>query len=256
MIDATCKIHPSAEIAEGVEIGPWTVIGARVRIGEKSKIASHVVIGDDTHIGEENHIFQFASVGEVPQDKKFHGEQTFLKIGDRNQIREFCTLNRGTIQDQGMTQIGNDNLLMAYVHIAHDCIVGNRTVFANNASLAGHAKVDDDVVLGGFSGVFQFCHVGQHAFAAAGSIIIKDVPPFIKVSGHFAKPFGLNKVGLERSGYTSQQLNLLRKAYKIIYRLGLATEDAIAELKNQFGDAQEILKLIEFIQHSKSGIIR
>lgn len=256
MIDATCKIHPSAEIAEGVEIGPWTVIGARVRIGKKSKIASHVVIGDDTHIGEENHIFQFASVGEVPQDKKFHGEQTFLKIGDRNQIREFCTLNRGTIQDQGMTQIGNDNLLMAYVHIAHDCIVGNRTVFANNASLAGHAKVDDDVVLGGFSGVFQFCHVGQHAFAAAGSIIIKDVPPFIKVSGHFAKPFGLNKVGLERSGYTSQQLNLLRKAYKIIYRLGLATEDAIAELKNQFGDAQEILKLIEFIQHSKSGIIR
>lgn len=256
MIDDTCKIHPSAEIAEDVEIGPWTCIGAGVRIGRKTKIASHVVIGDYTEIGEDNHIFQFASVGEVPQDKKFHGEKTYLKIGDRNQIREFCTLNRGTIQDKGVTQIGNDNLLMAYVHIAHDCVVGNRTVFANNAALAGHAKVDDDVVLGGFSGVFQFCHVGQNAFAAAGSIIIKDVPPFIKVSGHFAKPFGLNKVGLERKGYTTQQLINLRKAYRVIYRMGLTVEDAIAELKKQFPNEQEIMTLVEFIQASKTGIIR
>ena len=191
MIDKTAIIDPTARIAPGVMIGPWTVIGADVEIGEGTWIGPHVVINGPTKVGRDNKIFQFASIGEAPQDKKFGGEKTRLEIGDRNVIREFCTFNRGTVQDKSVTSIGNDNLFMAYVHIAHDCVVGNHTIFANNASLAGHVIVEDFAILGGFSGVFQACRVGANSFASMGAMIDKDVPPFVKVSGYLCETIWL-----------------------------------------------------------------
>lgn len=254
MIDKTAIIDPSAKIANNVHIGPYSVIGPEVEIGEGTWIGPHVVIQGPTRIGRDNKIFQFSSIGERPQDLKFNGEKTWLEIGDRNVIREFCTLNRGTAQDKSLTRIGNDNLFMAYVHVAHDCIVGNHTVFANNASLAGHVSVDDYVTLGGFSGVFQFCRVGAHSFVTTNSVVIKDVPPFVKVSGYYAKPYGLNTVGLQRRGFAEDVLSELRRAYKIIYRNGLTIAKALEEL-SQFG-SPEIRQLIQFIETSNSGIVR
>lgn len=254
MIDKTAIIDPSAKIADDVHIGPYSIIGPDVEIGEGTWIGPHVVIQGLTRIGRNNKIFQFASIGEIPQDLKFKGEKTYLEMGDRNIIREFCTFNRGTAQDKAVTKIGNDNLFMAYVHIAHDCEIGNHTIFANNASLAGHVKVDDYAILSGFSGVFQFCRVGAYSFAATNSVIIKDVPPFIKVSGYYAKPFGLNTVGLQRHGISEEALTELRRAYKIIYRNGLTTAKAIQELQ-QMG-SQEIQRLIQFIETSSTGIVR
>jgi len=254
VIDKTAIIDPSAKIADNVEIGPYSIIGADVEIGEGTWIGPHVVIKGPTKIGRNNKIHQFASVGEDPQDLKYRGEKTRLEIGDNNVIREFCTLNRGTVQDKGVTSIGNNNLLMSYVHIAHDCEVGNGTVFANNASLAGHVKVEDHVIMGGFSGVFQFCRIGAHSFIATNSVVIKDVPPYVKVSGHYAKPFGLNTVGLQRRGFGDELMKQLRKAYKIIYRNGLTVADALNELRNL--DIPELSPLIEFIETSNAGIVR
>ncbi|VVC75329.1 Acyl-[acyl-carrier-protein]--UDP-N-acetylglucosamine O-acyltransferase [Aquicella siphonis] len=254
MIDKTAIIDPSARIANHVHIGPYSVIGPDVEIGEGTWIGPHVVIQGPTRIGRDNKIYQFSSIGEIPQDLKFRGEKTYLEIGDRNVIREFCTLNRGTAQDKSLTRIGNDNLLMAYVHIAHDCEVGNHTIFANNASLAGHVSVADYVTLGGFSGVFQFCRVGAHSFVSTNSVVIKDVPPFVKVSGYYAKPYGLNTVGLQRRGFAEEVLSELRRAYKIIYRNGLTIAKAIEELR-QMG-SPEIRQLIQFIETSNSGIVR
>lgn len=254
MIDKTAIIDPSVKIGKNVHIGPYTVIGPHVEIGEGTWIGPHVVIQGPTKIGRDNKIFQFSSIGEVTQDLKFRGEETYLEIGDRNTIREFCTLNRGSIQDKSITRVGNDNLFMAYVHIAHDCIVGNHTIFANNASLAGHVKVEDYVTLGGFSGVFQFCRVGAHSFIATNSVVIKDVPPYVKVSGYYAKPFGLNTVGLQRRGFADATITQLRRAYKIIYRNGLTVTKAIEELEKM--ESPEIQQLIHFIQTSDSGIIR
>lgn len=254
MIDQTAIVHPSAKIAKNVHIGPYSIIGAEVEIGEGTYIGPHVVIQEFTRIGRDNKIFQFASIGEIPQDKKFSGEKTHLDIGDRNVIREFCTFNRGTAQDLGSTKIGNDNLFMAYVHIAHDCEIGNHTIFANNASLAGHVKVEDYAILSGFSGVFQFCRVGAYSFAATNSVIIKDVPPYVKVSGYYAKPFGLNTIGLQRHGFSEEVLSALRRAYKIIYRNGLTIAKAIEELQKI--ETAEIQRLIQFIETSDSGIIR
>ena len=254
MIHQTAIIDPSARIAEDVEIGPWTIIGADVEIGEGTWIGPHVVIQGPTRIGRDNKIFQFSSIGDMPQDLKFHGEQTYLEIGDRNVIREFCTLHRGTIQDKSITKIGHDNLFMAYVHIAHDCQVGSHTIFANNASLAGHVTVEDYVTLGGFSGVFQFCRVGAHSFISTNSVVIKDVPPYIKVSGYYAKPFGLNSVGLQRRGFAEETISQLRRAYKIIYRNGLTVAMAIAELRQI--KCPELMPLIQFIEASDAGIVR
>lgn len=254
MIDRTAIIDPSAKIAKGVHVGPYSIIGPDVEIGENTWIGPHVVIQGFTKIGRDNKIYQFSSIGEIPQDLKFQGEKTTLEIGDRNIIREFCTFNRGTAQDKGKTTIGNDNLFMAYVHIAHDCEVGNHTIFANNASLAGHVTVDDHAILSGFSGVFQFCRVGAYSFAATNSVIIKDVPPFVKVSGYYAKPFGLNSVGLQRRGFTEESISLLRRAYKIIYRNGLTLAKAIEELRKM--NSPEISLLTEFIESSNAGIIR
>ncbi|RDI41796.1 acyl-ACP--UDP-N-acetylglucosamine O-acyltransferase [Aquicella lusitana] len=253
MIDKTAIIDPSAKIADSVHVGPYSVIGPDVEIGEGTWIGPHVVIQGPTRIGRDNKIFQFASVGEVTQDKKFRGEKTYLEIGDGNVIREFCTLNRGTSQES-MTKIGDHNLFMAYVHIAHDCEVGNHTIFANNASLAGHVKVEDHAILSGFSGVFQFCRVGAYSFAATNSVIIKDVPPYVKVSGYYAKPFGLNTVGLQRHGFTEASLKQLRRAYKVIYRNGLTVAKAIEELKKM--ECPEVQRLIDFIQTSQAGIVR
>lgn len=254
MIDKTAIIDPSAKIANNVHIGPYSVIGPDVEIGEGTWIGPHVVIQGPSRIGRDNKIYQFSSIGEIPQDLKFRGEKTYLEIGDRNIIREFCTLNRGTAQDKAITKIGNDNLFMAYVHIAHDCDIGNHVIFANNASLAGHVTVADYVTLGGFSGVFQFCRVGAHSFLSANSVVIKDVPPFVKVSGYYAKPYGLNTVGLQRRGFAEEAMTELRRAYKIIYRNGLTLAKAIEELR-KMGSA-EIQELIQFIEASNSGIVR
>lgn len=254
MIDKTAIIDPSAIIANNVSIGPYSVIGPSVEIGEGTWIGPHVVIQGPTRIGRDNKIFQFSSIGEMPQDLKFQGEKTYLEMGDRNSIREFCTFNRGTVQDKTTTRIGNDNLFMAYVHIAHDCQVGHHAIFANNASLAGHVIIEDYVTLSGFSGVFQFCRVGAHSFVATNSVIIKDVPPFIKVSGYYAKPFGLNTIGLQRRGFAEEVLMMLRRAYKIIYRNGLTIAKAIEELHKI--DCLEVKQLVQFIEASHSGITR
>lgn len=256
MIHPSAIIDPSARIAPSVSIGPWTIVGPDVEIGEECWIGPHVVIQGPTRIGRENRIFQFSSIGEVPQDLKFRGEKTFLEIGDRNTIREFCTFNRGTAQDQGVTKIGNDNLFMAYVHIAHDCVVGNNTIFANNASLAGHVVIGDYVTLSGFSGVLQACRMGAYSFASMGSMIDKDVPPFVKVSGYYAKPFGLNTVGLTRRGFLPETILALRRAYRVIYRKGLTVRAAIAELENMLEICPDVRMLIEFIQQSERGIVR
>lgn len=256
MIHPTAIIDPSARIAPNVHIGPYSIIGPEVEIEEGSWIGPHVVIQGPTKIGKDNKIFQFASIGEIPQDKKFNGEKTSLEIGDRNVIREFCTINRGTAQDKSLTRIGNDNLLMAYVHIAHDCHVGNYTIFANNASLAGHVVVEDYALLMGFSGVFQFCRVGSHSFLAMGAMTDKDVPPFVKVSGYYAKPFGLNNIGMQRRGFASETILQLRRAYKVIYRKGLTVKQALEQLNLMVSECSEIQILIDFIQKSERGIVR
>jgi UDP-N-acetylglucosamine acyltransferase len=255
VIHPTAIIDPSACIGENVEIGAFSIIGANVEIGENTCIGSHVVIQGPTKIGKGNKVFQFASLGAEPQDKKYRGEYTLLEIGDRNVIREFCTFNRGTTQ-ANTTKIGNDNLFMAYVHIAHDCFVGNNTIFANNASLAGHVVVDDFVIMSAFSGVFQFCHVGSHSFIAMQSMVEKDVPPFVKVAGYCAKPFGLNTVGMQRRGFSKETMLFLRRAYKTIYRKGLTVKEALEQLTHMLVDCPEVQLLIDFIQGSTRGIVR
>ncbi len=255
VIHPTALIDPTAVIAPNVHIGAYSIIGPEVEIGEGTWIGPHVVIAGFTQIGKDNKIFQFSSLGEVTQDKKYCGEKTFLVIGDRNVIRESCTFNRGTAQN-GVTRIGNDNLLMAYVHIAHDCIVGNHTIFANNASLAGHVIVEDYVILSGFSGVFQACRVGAHSFASMGSMIDKDVLPFIKVSGYYAKPFGLNTVGMKRRGFTAETMLRLRRAYKTIYRKGLTVKEATEQLQQMVAECPDIQCFIDFIRMSERGIVR
>lgn len=256
MIHPTAIIDPSARIAPNVEIGPWTIIGANVEIGEGTWIGPHVVIKGPTKIGKENRIYQFSSIGEIPQDKKYRGEDTLLEIGDRNTIREFSTFNRGTVQDKSLTRIGNDNLFMAYVHIAHDCMVGNHTIFANNASLAGHVVVEDYAILSGFSGVFQACRVGKHSFASMGAMIDKDLPPFVRASGYYAKPFGLNTIGMKRRGFANETVLNLRRAYKVIYRKGLTVKRALEQLQTMAIECPEIQMFIDFIQVSERGIIR
>ena len=227
-----------------------------MEIGTGTRIDGHVVINGPTRIGRDNKIFQFSSIGEMPQDKKYGGEPTLLEIGDRNVIREFCTLNRGTVQGGGATRIGSDNWIMAYVHIAHDCQIGNHTIFANNASLAGHVTIEDHVILGGFSQVHQFCSLGAHSFTAFGSGIAKDIPPYVMVSGHPAAPHGLNAEGLRRRGFSTETLTRLRRAYKTIYRANLTLKEAIAQLKEQIAECPEIGVMVDFLEKSSRGIVR
>lgn len=256
MIDPRAIVDPGARIAEDVSIGPYSIIGPGVEIGPGCRIGSHVVIKGPTRIGRDNQFFQFASIGEIPQDKKYRGEDTVLEIGDRNVVREFVTMHRGTVQGGGVTRLGSDNLIMANVHIAHDCIVGNNTIFANNASLAGHVIVDDFVILGGYSLVHQFCVIGAHSFSAAASLITKDVPPFVLVSGHMAKPYGLNVEGMRRRGFAAATVRALRQAYKVVYRSNLPLARAVEDLRALAADCPEVGAMADFIERSQRGIVR
>lgn len=256
MIHPQAVIDPSAKLADGVSVGPFSVIGADVAIGEGSEIGSHVVIEGPTVIGRENKIYSFASIGGDPQDKKYAGESTKLEIGDRNVIREYCTISRGTVQDTGITRIGDDNWIMAYVHIAHDCQVGSNTIFANCATLAGHVVIEDHAILGGFTLVHQFCKLGAHCFTAMNSVISKDVLPFTMVSGHMAKPHGLNTEGLKRRGFSSEGITQLKNAYKVIYRSGHTLEQAIEKLELMSNDSPEIGQLLTFLKGVSRGIVR
>jgi UDP-N-acetylglucosamine acyltransferase len=256
VIHPTAVIDPSAKLADSVEVGAYSIIGAGVEISENTWVGPHVVIQGPSKIGAENKFFQFSSIGEVPQDKKYQGETSFLEIGDRNTIREFATINRGTGDGGGTTRIGNDNWLMAYIHIAHDCQVGNNTIFANNASLAGHAVIEDFVILGGFTLVHQFCKIGQHAFCGMGSAISKDIPPYIMVNGSPAHAHGLNSEGIKRKGFSKETLKALREAYKIIYRSHNTIEVAKSELKLLSDKFPEVQNILTFLEKSERGILR
>jgi len=256
VIDSRAVVDPGARIADGVSIGPYAIVGADVEIGADTWIAPHVVINGPCRIGRENRIFQFASIGEEPQDKKYQGERTLLEIGDRNVIREYCTLNRGTVQDLGYTRVGNDNWIMAYVHIAHDCVVGNNTIFANNATLAGHVNIEDYAILGGASLIHQFCTVGAHSFVGMGSHITKDVPPFLMVSGQPAAPHGLNVEGLRRRDFSPEEIKALRQAYKIIYRSSQTVVKALEQLEALGSEFDVVARFAEFIGKSERGVVR
>jgi UDP-N-acetylglucosamine acyltransferase len=255
-IHPSAVIDPSARIGKDVTIGAFCVIGAEVEIGDGTRIGSHVVIDGPTRIGRENQIYSFAALGGDPQDKKFHGEKSELVIGDRNTIREFVTFNRGTADDAGVTRIGDDNWIMAYVHIAHDCVVGNRTIFANASSLAGHVTVEDYVILGGFTLVHQFCKIGAHAFTSMGSVINRDVPPYVTVAGKYAEPHGINSEGLKRRGFSSERIISIKRAYKTIYKSGLPLAEARAQLAEAAKDAPDVKLMLEFIERSERSLVR
>ncbi len=256
MIDARAVVSPQAELAADVEVGPFTVIGAGVSIGARTRIAAHAVINGPTTIGADNHIFQFTSIGDAPQDKKYQGEPTRLEIGDRNVFREFCTVNRGTTHDQGVTRIGDDNLFMAYTHVAHDCQVGSRIVMANGATLGGHVQLGDWVIMGGYAGVHQFCKIGAHAFIGNNAAVTRDVPPYVMAVGQPAKPHSINSEGLKRRGFSAEQIRTLRDAYRTLYRRGLPLADAVAELTAVAGGNPELRPLLEFIGAATRGLIR
>lgn len=255
-VDPRAAIDPSARLASDVSVGPFSVIGPEVEVGAGTWIGPHVVINGPTRIGRDNRIFQFASIGEIPQDKKFHGEDTRLEIGDRNTIREYATINRGTLQGGGVTRVGDDNWFMAYIHVAHDCQVGNGAILANGASLAGHVLIEDHAILGGFTLVHQFCRVGRHAFCGMGSAISKDVPPFMMVSGSPARTYGLNSEGLKRHGFSAEELRVLRQAYKVLYRSGLTLENAQARLDQMAAASPAVSMLADFLRDSERSIMR
>ena len=256
MIHSTAIIHPGAQLGANVTVGPYSIIGEHVSIGDDTTVGPYVVIDGHTTIGRENRIFQFCSLGEVPQDKKYAGEPTRLEIGDRNTIREFCTFNLGTAQDVGVTRIGDDNWIMAYVHIAHDCQVGNKTTFANNSQLAGHVHVDDWAILGGFTGVHQFCRVGAHCMTAVGTVVLQDVPPYVMAAGNTASPYGINAEGLKRRGFSADALMAPKRAYRPLYKSGLMLEEARTKLGEDVKAHPEIQPILDFLSVSKRGIIR
>jgi len=260
LIHPTAIIDPKAQLDASVEVGAYSIIGPDVKIAARSKIGPHVVIEGHTSIGSDNTIFQFASIGAAPQDKKYAGEPTQLTIGDRNTIREFVTINLGTTQDAHVTRVGSDNWIMAYVHIAHDCQLGDHIILANNATLAGHVHLEDWVFLGGFTSVHQFCHIGAHAMTAFTSAVSQDIPPFVTAAGNRAVPAGINSEGLKRRGFSSEQIMAIKRAYKMIYRSGLPLEEAKAALLAEEGKSPDaavyLRQLREFIQASPRGIIR
>ena len=255
-IHPTAVIAPDAVLADGVEVGPFSVIGPGVEIGAGTRVGPHVVIEGPTRIGAGNRIFQFASVGADPQDKKYRGEASRLEIGDRNVIRECVTLHRGTAQDQGVTRIGDDNLFMAYAHVAHDCVIGNQCTLANNATLGGHVHLGDWVIMGGLSGIHQFGRVGAHAFIANNAAVTRDVPPFVMAVGQPADAHSINAEGLKRRGYTPGQIRNIRAAFRVLYRSGLKLAEATAQLEALARDQPEILPLVEFLPQASRGIVR
>ncbi|MGI9202959.1 MAG: acyl-ACP--UDP-N-acetylglucosamine O-acyltransferase [Woeseiaceae bacterium] len=255
-IHPTVIIDSSASIADDVLIGPYCVIGKDVEIGAGSKIDSHVVVNGPTRIGKNNHIYQFTSVGDDPQDKKYDGEPTRLEIGDSNTIREFCTISRGTIQDGGVTTIGNDNWIMAYVHIAHDCRIGDHCIFANNATLAGHVHVGDWAIFAGFTGAHQFCHIGAHAFLGMYAGTSRDVPAYTMIGGQPPAPKGINSEGLKRRGFSAEQIRNIRNAYRVVFRKGIKLADAIIELEATAAGKPELDIFIDSLKRSERGILR
>ncbi|MBK8740234.1 MAG: acyl-ACP--UDP-N-acetylglucosamine O-acyltransferase [Betaproteobacteria bacterium] len=255
-IHPTAIVEAGAALAAGVRVGAWSTIGANVAIGAGTTIAEHVVIRGRTRIGAGNRIFQFNSIGDAPQDKKYAGEPTELVIGDGNTIREFCTLNTGTVQDQGVTRIGHRNWIMAYVHVAHDCVVGDDTVLANGVTLAGHVRVGDFTILGGFTAVHQHCRIGAHCMLGGGSIVLQDVPPYVIANGNSASPHGVNSEGLKRRGFTAEAIAAIRRAYRTLYKSGLLLEEAKAQLAAEAAAQIELLPLVEFLAAPGRGIIR
>jgi len=256
LIDPRALIDDGAEIDEGVTIGPFSTIGPNVRIGRGTEIGPHVVVSRNTTIGRDNRIYQFASVGEDPQDKKYAGEETTLTIGDRNVIREFATVNRGTVQDKGCTVIGSDNLLMAYTHVAHDCIIGDHAIMANAASLGGHVDIGDWAILGGFTIVHQFCHIGAHSFSGMGSVVGKDIPPYVMVNGHPARPYGINTEGLRRRDFSEDDILAIKRGYKLIYKQQLKLEEAVVRIEEMAEPGSPLQHYVDFLKHRGRSIVR
>ncbi len=256
MIHPSAIIDPSSSIADDVSIGPYTVIGANVSIDSGTVISSHVTINGTTKIGKNNRIYQFCSIGEDPQDKKYAGEVSFLEIGDNNEIREFTSIHRGTTQDKNITKIGSNNLFMAYCHVAHDCVIADDVILANAASLAGHVHIGQNVILGGFSIVHQFCQLGDHCFSAMGSAITKDIPPFVMVGGRPTKPHGINAVGLDRRGFSKEAILQIKRAYKTLYKSGLKLVDANEKLAEMAESQPELKVMVDFLAKSNRGIMR
>ncbi len=255
-IHPTALVDSGAEIAADVEVGAYSIIAVGAEIGEGTRIGPHVIIGPHTRIGKRNVFYQFSSIGEAPQDKKYSGEPTRLEIGDDNTIREFCTFNRGTMQDAGVTRVGNGNWIMAYVHLAHDCQVGNGTIFANNAQLAGHVHVGDQAILGGFTVVHQFCRIGAHSITAMGTILLQDLPPFVMASGNTAVPHGINAEGLRRRGFSAEAVAAVKRAYKTLYKSGLSFAEAQAQIATEAAAQPELRVLADFLASAGRGIVR
>ncbi|MED5534273.1 MAG: acyl-ACP--UDP-N-acetylglucosamine O-acyltransferase [Pseudomonadota bacterium] len=256
MIHESAVISGRARVHEDVSIGPYSIVGADVEIGPGTRIESHVVLKGPCVIGRDNHIFQFASLGDGPQDKKYAGEPTQLVIGDRNTIREYCSINRGTVQDEGITRLGSDNWIMAYSHIAHDCVVGDHTVFANNTTLAGHVHIGDWAILGGFTAVHQYCHIGAHTLTGIFAAVTKDIPAYVLASGRPAVPRGINSEGLKRRGFSSDQISNVREAYRVLYRQGLKLEEAVQTLEKYAENQEEVAVFLESVRESSRGLIR
>ncbi len=255
MIDSRAIVDPAARISDDVTIGPYAVIGADVDIGPGCWIGPHVVINGPTSIGRDNRIYQFCSIGEAPQDLKYNGEPTRLRIGDRNTFREYCTINRGTVTGHGETVIGDDNLIMAYVHVAHDCVIGNNTVFSNGASLAGHVTIGDYAILGGFTLVHQFSEIGAHAFTGMGTALNRDLPPYTIASGNYARAIGINKEGLKRRGFSADAIRALSQAFKLLIR-GRDRNNALAEVQALVDEFPDVKAFVDFIENSERGIVR
>jgi len=258
----SAEVHPTAivdrgaRLDSGVSVGPYSVIGPKVEVGEGTSIGAHVVLDGRTRIGRDNRILHFASIGAPPQDKKYAGEDTAVEIGDRNTIREYVTVNRGTALDSGVTRVGDDNWIMAYVHFAHDCHIGNHTIFANACQLAGHVTVGDWAIFGATTLVHQFVHIGAHAFTGMGTYLPQDLPPFVTAAGNMARPYGINSEGLKRRGFTADEIAALKRAYRTLYRSGLALEEARRQLQAQVHECPRVGEILEFLANSKRGIIR
>ena len=256
MIHPTAIITPGAKIADDVSIGPFSVIGENVTIGSGTTVAAHVVIEGWTEIGNDNQFYQFSSIGAAPQDLKYSGEQTYLKIGDRNRISEFVTMNRGTAEGGGLTSVGNDNLFMAYSHVAHDCIVHDHAIMANGATLAGHVEIESSAILGGLSAVHQFCRIGCHTMISGGSMVGQDVPPYTVAQGDRAKTMGLNLIGMKRRGFSEETIRGIKKAYRMVFRSGMRLEEALDMVVGELESTPELDHFVNFIKQSQRGIAR
>jgi UDP-N-acetylglucosamine acyltransferase len=255
-VHPTAIVDPAARLGKGVVVGAYSIVGEHVEIGDNTVIGPHVVVAGHTRIGRDNRIFQFCSIGEQPQDKKYAGEPTRLEIGHRNTIREFCTFNCGTAQDAGVTRLGDDNWIMAYVHLAHDCQVGNKTIFANNAQLAGHVHVGDWAILGGFTVVHQFVRIGAHSITAMGTILFQDLPPFVMAAGNPAEPRSINAEGLKRRGFSTDAVAAVKRAYKTLYKGGMKLDEARAGIDADSDAVPELALLADFLSVPGRGIIR